>query len=160
MTGKAVPKVAVEQATVEQIENALGALIRIARTPRFAELIHRRAGAEVDRAGYAVLVRIAELAPVRLSDLAHHLGLDISTVSRQVQQLEQRGLVARHADPDDGRAVRLELSARGQATTEKLREAWCSTVSHPLDGWKPADVARFAALIDRFVSDLAKSVDG
>ena len=144
---------------VGQIEQALGALLRLTRAPRFAETVRQRAGAEVDRAGYAVLVRVSELGPVRLSELAQYLGLDVSTVSRQVQQLEQRGLVDRSPDPLDGRAALLELSVPGRDIMQKMRDAWCETVADVVGTWKPADIARFGSLMDRFVSDVVKYLD-
>jgi DNA-binding MarR family transcriptional regulator len=145
--------------SVGQIEQALGALLRLTRAPRFAETVRQRAGAEIDRAGYGVLVRVAELGPVRLSELAQYLGLDVSTVSRQVQQLEQRGLVARSPDPLDRRAALLDLSDQGRETTNRMRDAWCETVADVVKTWKPADIARFGSLIDRFVSDVVKYLD-
>jgi DNA-binding MarR family transcriptional regulator len=144
---------------VGQIEQALGALLRLTRAPRFAETVRQRAGAEVDRAGYAVLVRVAELGPVRLSELAQYLGLDVSTVSRQVQQLEQRGLVDRSPDPLDGRAALLELSVPGRDVMQKMRDGWCETVADVVKTWKPGDIERFGILMDRFVSDVVKYLD-
>ena len=144
---------------VGQIEQALGALLRLTRAPRFAETVRQRAGAEVDRAGYAVLVRVSELGPVRLSELAQYLGLDVSTVSRQVQQLEQRGLVDRSPDPLDGRAALLELSVPGREIMQKMRDAWCETVADVVNTWKPSDIARFGGLLDRFVADVVKYID-
>lgn len=144
---------------VGQIEQALGALLRLTRAPRFAETVRQRAGAEVDRAGYAVLVRVSELGPVRLSELAQYLGLDVSTVSRQVQQLEQRGLVDRSPDPLDGRASLLELSIPGREIMQKMRDAWCETVADVVNTWKPGDIERFGTLMDRFVSDVVKYLD-
>ena len=144
---------------VGQIEQALGALLRLTRTPRFAETVRQRAGAEVDRAGYGVLVRVAELGPVRLSELAQYLGLDVSTVSRQVQQLEQRGLVERSPDPHDGRAALLDLSEKGRDTTARMRDAWCETVADVIKTWKPAEIARFGTQLDRFVADVVKYLD-
>jgi DNA-binding MarR family transcriptional regulator len=144
---------------VGQIEHALGALLRLTRAPRFAETVRQRAGAEIDRAGYGVLVRVAELGPVRLSELAQYLGLDVSTVSRQVQHLEQRGLVERSPDPLDRRAALLDLSEKGRETTYRMRDAWCETVADVVKTWKPADIARFGSLLDRFVADMVKYLD-
>ena len=50
---------------------------------------------------------------LRLSDLAGRMELDASTASRHVRSLEQLGLVRRSADPDDGRAFRVELTEQG-----------------------------------------------
>ncbi len=46
-------------------------------------------------------------------ELADHTGLDAIYVSKLARALEQRGLVARDAHPDDTRAVQLTLTERG-----------------------------------------------
>ena len=61
-------------------------------------------GESVDRAGYWLLVRLSGEAPVRLSELADTVELDLSTVSRQMPDLVAIGLVLKVPDPEDGRA--------------------------------------------------------
>lgn len=148
---------ALEPADVEAIERALGTLFRLSRNFRFQEAVHQRSGFTADRASYGLLARVGELQPVRLSDLAHVLGVDVSTTSRQVAALEQRGLLSRSADPVDGRAVRLDLTTAGQAYLEKLSQAWHEIVAEALVDWHPDEVAEFAEMIDRFVANLASS---
>ena len=58
---------------------------------------------------------LQDAGPLRASDLVARLGLDKSTVSRQVASLVDLGLVDRGADPDDGRAQVLTPSAEGAA---------------------------------------------
>jgi Transcriptional regulators len=52
--------------------------------------------------------------PLRLSELNRHVLLSQPALSRLVERLAERGLVSRHADPADGRGVRL-LAHRGRA---------------------------------------------
>ena len=144
---------------VELIERALGTLFRLSRNFRFQEAVHKRSGSTVDRASYGVLARVGELQPVRLSDLAHVLGVDVSTTSRQVATLEQRGLMSRSADPDDGRAVRLDLTPAGQLHLATLSHAWHEIVAESLIDWHPREIAKFATMVDRFVVNLASSAD-
>jgi DNA-binding MarR family transcriptional regulator len=144
---------------VEIIERALNTLFRLSRNFRFHEAVHHRSGFAVDRASYGVLARVGEHQPVRLSDLAHLLGVDVSTISRQVATLELRGLLTRSADPDDGRAVLLELTAPGHTYLRKLSAAWHDIVADSLIDWDPREIARFATMVDRFVENLASSAD-
>jgi DNA-binding MarR family transcriptional regulator len=141
-------------ADYDVIEQAVGRILRQSRTPRFGDAIRDRAGVKLDRASYGVLARLGTLAPIRLSDLAQELGVDVSTVSRQVQALEQKGLVAREPDPDDGRAVLLQLTRKGKAVRAKMQAAWQETIAGLLGDWKPADISVFATLLDRFASNL------
>jgi DNA-binding MarR family transcriptional regulator len=149
----------VEDEDYDRIERALGRLLRVVRSPRFGDAIRGRAGIKLDRASYGVLERVGALAPVRLSDLAQELGVDVSTVSRQVQALEQKGLVDREPDPVDGRAMLLQLTRKGKAVRSKVQTAWQGTIAGALVDWKPDDITRFAALLDRFASDLASFED-
>lgn len=154
-----MPENANEDVDYDLLERALGQILRLTRSPRFSDVIRARAGIRLDRASYFVLARLGNIAPVRLSDLANDLGVDVSTVSRQVQALEQKGLVTRGPDPDDGRAVRLELSRKGRAVLRKMQAAWQETIADVLIDWKPADIHEFAVLLDRFASDLAAFED-
>lgn len=144
---------------LESIERALNTFFRLSRNFRFQEAVHKRSGFAVDRASYGVLARVGEHQPVRLSDLAHLLGVDVSTISRQVATLEQRGLLSRAADPDDGRAVLLELTAPGKSYLSKLSGAWHEIVAESLVDWEPAEIAKFATMIDRFVANLESSAE-
>jgi DNA-binding MarR family transcriptional regulator len=148
-----------DDADYDVLEQSIGRILRQSRSPRFADAIRQRAGIRMDRANYGVLVRLGSIAPVRLSDLAQDLGVDVSTVSRQVQSLEQKGLVDRGPDPDDGRAVRLELTRKGKAVMRKMQAAWQETIAGVLVGWKPDDIREFAALLARFASDLERFED-
>ncbi len=92
-------------------------------------------GRSVDRAGYWLLVRLSSQAPIRLSELADTVELDLSTVSRQMRDLVAIGLVVKVPDPDDGRASLLSLSERGRAVLETVSEARRQALAEVIDGW-------------------------
>jgi DNA-binding MarR family transcriptional regulator len=77
------------------------------------------------------------------------LGLDKSTVSRQVSHLVDLGLVDRAADPVDGRAQVLTPSAEGSARLTRIREVRRGRWEADLSDWPPADVARLGELLAR-----------
>lgn len=68
-------------------------------------------------AEYLVLVRLWRAWPATLvqSQLAVDLGVERSSMSTLLSSLEQRGLVARSPDPDDGRRLHVYLTDRGRA---------------------------------------------
>ena len=114
-----------------------------------------RDGEQIDRSGYWALVRLDESpAPVRLSDLATSLELDLSTVSRQVRNLVRTGLVTREPDPLDGRACLLSLSGRGRAVLDAVREARREALRHATLQWGPDERATIAAALARLAYDL------
>ena len=59
--------------------------------------------------------------PRSITSLAERLEVTQQAASKAVADLERRGYVARTADPDDARARRVALTARGEAAIEASR---------------------------------------
>jgi DNA-binding MarR family transcriptional regulator len=57
---------------------------------------------------------------LRLNELNDHVLLSQSSLSRLVERLEKRGLVARQPAPDDGRGVLLKLTEEGAALQKEI----------------------------------------
>ncbi|WP_194903648.1 MarR family winged helix-turn-helix transcriptional regulator [Catenulispora rubra] len=104
----------------------------------------------------SVLSAVATHGPVRLSKVAEHVGLDPSTVSRHVQNLERAGFLAKAADPTDRRAAKLHATDAGVA---RLQEAWrrrAAVIRDGLSHWAPEDLRLFKVLLERFADDVVK----
>lgn len=70
---------------------------------------------------YDVLYTLAKSPePLRLGELNRHVLLSQPALSRMVERLVERGLVARCADPADGRGVRLFLTDEGRARQREV----------------------------------------
>jgi DNA-binding MarR family transcriptional regulator len=84
---------------------------------------------------YRALVALARSPndELRMQDLAVHLGLNQSSVSRMVERLERSELTVRDLCPDDKRGVYTVLTDKGRAR---------------LDGAKPFYEARLKAALD------------
>lgn len=61
--------------------------------------------------------------PASVTELARALGVTQQAASKQVADLERRGLVQRREDPADRRARLVELSATGHAAVEAARDS-------------------------------------
>jgi DNA-binding MarR family transcriptional regulator len=61
--------------------------------------------------------------PLRMTELADHLGIVPRSVTTVVDALEEAGLVRREVDPQNRRAIRLHLTDRGTAVRDEMREA-------------------------------------
>jgi DNA-binding MarR family transcriptional regulator len=105
-------------------------------------------------ASLAVLASIGEREPVRISDLAETIRVDVSVVSRQVQGLDQDGLVERRCDPNDGRAQLISLSDEGRRVFTEGRARLESRVAEQLGEWEPEELAAFALTLRRLLDDL------
>src|SRR6516165_6550427 len=82
-----------------------------------------------------LLVALLRHGPQRISQLGGHVGISQGTASTLAEALVREGLLERQADPGDGRATQLALTAAG---TERA-QAW-------LAGYEAAASEVFAAL--------------
>ena len=73
---------------------------------------------------YGVLYALSAAGDgLRLSDLCDDVLLTQAGISRLVSRLEKRGLVERRDDPDDARAQRIRLTARGLEEQRRVGRA-------------------------------------
>jgi len=57
-----------------------------------------------------------------LNKLAAEMFLDKSTASRVIDSLERKGYVSRNADPEDARALRLEVTKQGKELHSRIEQ--------------------------------------
>ncbi|OFI37029.1 ArsR family transcriptional regulator [Arthrobacter sp. SW1] len=70
--------------------------------------------AELSSAQLGVL-KMAYDGGARVGEIARDLGVKVPSATEQIIRLERAGLLRREADPDDSRAVRVQLTAEGRA---------------------------------------------
>lgn len=78
----------------------------------------------------STLVSIEQHGPLSLGELAGHERVSPATVTKIIRRLTDDGLVSRSPDPDDGRVVRVAITALGQqrlAESRQRRNAWLAT---------------------------------
>jgi DNA-binding MarR family transcriptional regulator len=84
-----------------------------------------------------------------LSELATHIGTDLSALSRIIDRLVAQSLVAREKCDADGRAVRITLSTRGRALTRKITPMALHYESVALSDFSAAEVKTLRAMLLR-----------
>ncbi|MFJ2116482.1 MULTISPECIES: MarR family winged helix-turn-helix transcriptional regulator [unclassified Streptomyces] len=114
----------------------------------------------MDRAAYLLLNRLDQEGPMGVKALAAGMGIDSSTVTRQVAPLVDTGLVKRTSHPEDGRAVVLQLSPRGLARLEEVRASRRELMSQVTDGWTEEEREHFTSLLTRFNTALSARASG
>ena len=88
-------------------------------------------------------------APIRMSDLAERLRIARRSTTDVVEELVDRGYVERTADPCDGRAVAVAVTAAGRgllATLVDLRHRALAELAADVD---PADLRALRDLLHR-----------
>lgn len=78
-------------------------------------------------------------------ELANRLGLDASSLVRQVDLLEQRGLISRQIDPRDRRLRRILLTQDGRSELLRIRQKLGTVDAQILAGFAPAEIGAMMA---------------
>jgi DNA-binding MarR family transcriptional regulator len=114
----------------------------------------------VEPASVFLLQQVLTQPLLRVSDLAGCVGLDTSTVSRHVRQLETAGYLARSGDPIDRRASRLRVTESGRALLAEAMEARAAHVAEATASWSAADRQALTDLVTRLADSLDASESG
>ena len=142
-------------ATAAEAANALGD--EIARFVRLVTAWKQRAKDDPAGGDRLLLSRLARCGPRRATDLAADTYLDLSTVSRQIRSLVDRGLVERSPDPEDRRGTLLSATADGVAAFEHYRAQRTDQLAAILDVWPNQDRHELVRLFTRLNDDLAEN---
>ncbi|WP_457825562.1 MarR family winged helix-turn-helix transcriptional regulator, partial [Staphylococcus aureus] len=69
---------------------------------------------------WRVLAALREKDGRRMGDLSQTTSIEVSTLTRLVDNMEKHGLVARRREPEDARAVALFATAAGKRLTQRI----------------------------------------
>lgn len=106
----------------QDVPSSIGeaARLRVVLT-RLARQLRARSAVELTPSQASALARLEACGPMRLGVLAESEGTSAPTASRLVDSLVARRLVAKVADPQDGRASVIQLTAEGGGLLAELR---------------------------------------
>ncbi len=99
----------------------------------------------LSRAEFAALTTLAAAGPLRAKGLAAQLELSPSRVTRLCDELVGRGWIERKPDPDDRRAIRLELAPGGIEVLQQIERAGVQRIQRLLE---PMKAGQRKALVD------------
>ena len=107
-----------------------------------------------------VLCQVA-MAPgtsLRMVDIARLLTIAKSAVTKTVDRLEERGLIARQRDPSDRRTVHATLTTEGERLFAAAQPAFADAVQrHFADHITPAEIRHLAGLPGRVLQPVPPS---
>lgn len=115
----------------------------VSRTSRLARLLMGRGSRQLSRTEAGLLSTLLD-GPRRITELAETEGLAQPSISKLVDKLEDRGLVARERAAGDGRAVLVSISAEGERCLESARSEIRALLRQTLD---PLGDEELAALV-------------
>jgi MarR family 2-MHQ and catechol resistance regulon transcriptional repressor len=104
-----------------------------------------------------VLFDIAQKQPLGMQQLSQKMQLAVSTISRVVDKLVERGLISRQEDKNDRRAVLCSLTTNGQRVTQQLRDCYNGFFDQLVNNISPADLNGFLRGLRIMVQQLQKT---
>jgi len=91
-----------------------------------------------------------------MTELAIELDVRLSTITGVVDQLEEKGLVARAAHPNDRRSLRVTLTSKGRNLYRAAHEAFLSHLEPLFDRRTPGDRAKALS----FLTEVKEAIRG
>lgn len=135
------------------IESLVSIVSFFNRTDRDQAFI-KQAGVDLEAVSFQLFVTIGRMQPTNVSDLANLLGKSHSSVSRQIDKLEQKQLVTTKDGEKDARVRSIVLSESGEELKKVLDKTRVEMIDSALKDWS-GDEKR--ALLDN-LDHLAKTL--
>ncbi len=132
----------------DRIMDAMGLLMRTSESylddlaASFADGLHRGT--------VLPLTVLHRIGPARVSELAEALGLDRTTVTRHLDELERRGLIDRRPDERDRRAMHISLTPKAATHLDSMRAKNRQRIKRMCSDWTPEERQTFATLLTKF----------
>lgn len=110
------------------------------------------AGAGISLANWRVLAALCEAGPQIQRALAERVGMIGPSLTARVDQLEELGLAQRVPVPEDRRSMRIEPTAEGLATYERVARVMRATEASLTEGLATADVDVARRVLDHLLT--------
>lgn len=141
---------------VETLETQMMILVR-----NFT-LLARRHGDEwgMDRAGYLLLRTLEQIGPASINVLADTLGLDGSTVTRQISSMQAAELVVRETNPEDRRSCIIRPTEDGVERMNQFRERRKATVTALTNSWSTHERRTLSKMLSKLNDSIVTHAEG
>lgn len=133
----------------------LAGRLRVAVT-RLNRRLRQQALAGLSPTQAQALATVNRLGAPTLGELASAEQVQPPTMSRLVAGIEAAGLLRRRPDRSDGRVLRVELTAEGRRTLERIRSLKDAYLTRRLAALEPAaraEVSDLVGLLERLVQE-------
>ena len=123
---------------------------------RVTDSMQRARARAMDPTRQAIMEQAATKGQVRPSEIAAELSLHQSSIARQTRVLEDAGLVAVAADPQDRRSCLISLTEAGWAEARAASAAGLTRFGQFVTDWGTDDVQALTRLLQQLESSVAE----
>ncbi len=135
---------------LEQMQYELMLLSRYQLRPHYAE------EPVLERSAYVLLNRLERVEPMTLKELSRALGLDTSTIHRQVGGLLRHGYVCYAASSPSQVGRRITWTEPGRDALIAARTLYKEGLNKVVGDWSAAKQTRFMELLREFNQDVER----
>ena len=139
-----------EPATYD-IREAVPPLMARVRLAFIDALEERLAKFDLKAQDYLVLISIAQDVADTASSVCSVLSHDPGAMTRKIDALEKRGLLRRVRDPDDRRAIKLELTPEGRKLYPRMLAEGVGIANDFLHGFTKTEVRQLEDMLKRIL---------
>ena len=134
----------------------LGMLFAMVRTEivKAVENELNRCGLDLRFVQFLILRRLDVLGPMAAGELARVVELDGGAMTRQLDQLEARGVLRRVPHEQDRRALRIELTALGKTLCEDVHACAARVIEASQKQLNPTERAQLQDYLERVLHTL------
>jgi len=137
-------------------ESSIGYLLNQARLELYYAIDKDLADLDVTAAQFGVMARLAFGMATSPSALCKSLQYDPGAMTRMMDRLEAKGLIARSRDPGpkgDRRAVRLELTEQGKEMFPKIHARVVGVLNRMLTGFSAQEARQLEGFLQSLVAN-------
>ncbi|MFJ4828858.1 MarR family winged helix-turn-helix transcriptional regulator [Streptomyces sp. NPDC088747] len=122
---------------------------------RLTERAIAAAGLTIERPAVGVLMTLRTAdRPLRIGEIAERMQVVGPHVTRQVQELERRGLVDRVGDPSDRRSSLIKPTDQGAAAADRYAHSVIGWFTEATSAWSAQDRRDLGRLLGRLADDV------
>lgn len=135
------------------IEDSLGYLLRQVQQSMHRGVDARMEALDLTAMQWGPLLFIAHNKAKTAADIARCGGVDTGAVTRMLDRLEAKGLIARVRSREDKRIVYLELTEAGQEIAAKIPHVLADHLNERLRGFSQAELDSLKSLLRRLLEN-------
>lgn len=102
----------------------------------------------------ALLLELARTGPVIQAQLSESLGCEPPSVTLMTRKLEAAGHIRRKPAPTDKRASIVELTDRGIALADQVKQLWCGLAEETVTGLPARTVAELPGILNTLTGNV------
>ncbi|MGA8134728.1 MULTISPECIES: MarR family winged helix-turn-helix transcriptional regulator [Pseudomonas] len=112
----------------------------------------------ITAAQFKVLIIMAQFGVDTPAELCRHLSLDSGSMTRMLDRLEQKDLLARRRSEGDRRQVQLVLTAQGQVLADRLPEIGADAMNELAGAVTPQELRSLEEILKKILLAAGDSI--